>query len=72
MHKSRSSVLAAAMLVAGLGGLLAGCEQEGPAERAGEQVDQAVEETREAVEQATEEAGEQVERTGDAIREQTQ
>jgi predicted small lipoprotein YifL len=31
-------------------GVLAGCEQEGPMERAGEQVDQAAEETGEAVE----------------------
>lgn len=43
------------VLLFGLGcGVLAGCEQEGPLERAGEEVDQAAEDAGEAVEEATE------------------
>lgn len=37
----------------------AGCEQEGPAERAGEKIDESVEAARTTVEEAAEEAGEQ-------------
>jgi hypothetical protein len=38
----------------------AACEEEGPAERTGEEIDEAVEETGEAVEEAGEEAKEAV------------
>lgn len=47
---------------------LIGCEQEGPAERAGEEIDEAVEEAGETLE----EAGEAIEETGDDIREKTE
>jgi predicted small lipoprotein YifL len=50
-----SALLAGAMLVT-----LAACEQQGPAETAGEKIDNAVEK-----------AGEQMERTGDSIRDAT-
>ena len=51
---------------------LAACDRSaGPAEQAGERVDQAVEETREQVEQAAEKVGETVEQAGDAVREET-
>lgn len=51
---------------------VAACErQEGPAERAGENIDQAMEQTHENVEQALEEAGKEMEEAGDRIREQT-
>jgi hypothetical protein len=49
------------MFVAVLGTAVIGCEsKEGPAEQAGEQIDQAVEK-----------AGQKMEETGDAIREET-
>ncbi len=50
-----SALLAGAMLVT-----LAACEQQGPAETAGEKIDDAVEK-----------AGEQMEKAGDSIREAT-
>lgn len=46
----RSFLLALSMVITA--GVLGACEQEGPMERAGEQVDQAAEETGEAVEEA--------------------
>lgn len=49
-------MLASASLLA-----LIGCEQEGPAERAGEKIDEAVES-----------AGERLEEAGDKVREETQ
>lgn len=72
MQRSLSSALLGAVLAIGLGGFLTGCEQEGPAERAGERVDETVEQTKEAVDEALEKTGEQVEQAGDAIREKTQ
>lgn len=66
------------------GAALVGCEQEGPAEEAGEAVDEAVEEVEdrldqqgpaerlgEDVDEAVEKAGEEIEEAGDKIREQT-
>lgn len=45
--------IVAALLLAALGIVQVGCEQEGPAERAGEKIDQAVEEAGDKVEKAT-------------------
>lgn len=64
------------------GVLLSACESEGPAERAGEQIDQAVESAGEKVEEAADSAGESIEnatdsaggaieKAGDTIREKT-
>lgn len=50
---------------------LAGCENEGPMEEAGENIDEGVEETREEAEQAGDAMQEQMEETGDAIEEKT-
>lgn len=51
---------------------LAGCERnEGPAETAGENVDEAVENAGETMGEAVERAGEAVEETGDQIRDET-
>jgi hypothetical protein len=46
-----SATLAALLLS---GGLLAACEEEGPAERAGENIDEAAEEMGDAMDEATE------------------
>lgn len=52
--------------------LAPGCEQEGPAERAGEKIDEAVEKGQNQIEKGAESAGEKIEEAGDAIREKTQ
>jgi hypothetical protein len=52
--------------------LIAGCESDqGPAESAGEQVDEAVEETRESVEDAVESTGDAIEDAADELEEDT-
>lgn len=56
-HKKFIIVLAAVLLLGGLNG----CEKEGPAERAGEKIDETVEQ-----------AGEQLEKAGDKAQEATQ
>jgi hyperosmotically inducible protein len=55
------------LLVAASGG----CEREGPAEQAGEKIDQAAEATRQQIEQTTEDAGQKLEEAGDSVREET-
>ena len=60
------------MLIAGIfaaGALLAACESEGPAEKAGERIDEAVESTGEKLEEAGDTAREKVEEATDAIEE---
>jgi predicted small secreted protein len=53
MRKSRLTVLMLALMMA-LGSVtLAGCENQGPAEEAGENIDETVEETGDAVEDAS-------------------
>lgn len=55
------------------GGLLTGCESnDGPAEKAGEKIDNAVETTGEKIDNAVEETGEEIEDAGDKLREKTQ
>ena len=51
---------------------LVGCEQEGPAERAGAKLDEAVEDGTQSVEDAVEDAGDKLEEAGDKIENQTQ
>jgi hypothetical protein len=48
-NRSVAAILAAVVLIAGLGG----CEKEGPMERAGKQVDKAVEKTGDKIKDAT-------------------
>ncbi|UYG08099.1 hypothetical protein [Halomonas sp. M4R1S46] len=48
---------------------LAACEDEGPAEQAGENVDEAMDETGENVDEAMDEAGESVEEMGENVEE---
>jgi predicted small lipoprotein YifL len=52
-NRFATTVLAAAMLIAGL----AGCQKEGPAESAGKKVDRAIDKT-----------GQAIENTGDKVR----
>lgn len=46
-----------------------GCEQKGPAEKAGEKVDEAVEKADEKMDEAGEKAGELIEKSGEKIEE---
>lgn len=55
-----------ALLLALSVGMLAGCEEQGPAEEAGEEIDEAVEEAGDEMEEAAEEVEEEVDdATGD-------
>jgi hypothetical protein len=51
--------------------LVAGCESEGPAEQAGERVDEAVESASEALEEAGEQMEDKLEEAGDKVEEKT-
>ena len=57
----KGSVMAVALVAALAGGLLAGCDDDGPAERAGEKIDNAVEKTGDAIG----DAGREIERKAD-------
>lgn len=49
--------------------LIAGCsEQKGPAERAGEKIDNAVSESKDAVENATDNVADKIEEAGDKVK----
>jgi len=73
---TRTSLIA---LIAGMFAVgISACEDEGPAERAGETVDEAIEETgdtmeeaAESAEDAAEEAGDELEEAADRVEEKT-
>jgi hypothetical protein len=68
-----SQTIRAALVASALLASISGCQkQEGPLERAGKQVDEAVEQAGKDVDKAAEKAGEQVEKAGDSIRDATQ
>ncbi|HMB38381.1 MAG TPA: hypothetical protein VKO85_04815 [Wenzhouxiangellaceae bacterium] len=66
-----TSALFALLFALGGGAVLTGCEQQGPAEEAGEEVDEAVEEAEEEIDEAAEEAGDAVEEAADEVEEET-
>ena len=47
------------------------CSEKGPAEKAGEEIDNAVENAGDAIENATDEAGDTLEQAGDKIEDKT-
>lgn len=51
--------------------LLSACEQQGPAEEAGEKIDQAMENISDSAKDAADTVGDKVEEMGDKIEEQT-
>ncbi len=56
----------------GLGlALLAGCEQKGPMEKAGQKIDKAVEDTGKEVQKASEKAADKLDETAKKVREAT-
>ena len=63
--------LAILLLVVGLGFGIGACERKGPAERAGEQVDKAVEGAGDKIEQAGEKVGGAVEKAAEKVEEKT-
>ena len=50
---------------------ISACEDKGPAEKAGERVDEAIEETGDTMEEAAEEAGDELEEAADRVEEKT-
>ena len=54
--------LALAVCAGIVASVLGGCEQEGPAERTGEEIDEAVEETNKQLEEAEEKAREEMQK----------
>jgi len=66
----RIETVGAALVMGVLLAALSGCEkQEGPAERAGKEIDQTMEQLGEKTDEAVEQAGEQLEQAGDSIQE---
>ncbi|MBB3143180.1 hypothetical protein [Halomonas organivorans] len=59
--------LALAMFIGMTAMGLAACEEEGPAEKAGENVDQAMDEAGENIDESMDKAGETVEEMGDSV-----
>ncbi len=47
------------------------CKKEGPAERAGKKIDEAVEKTGEKIKESAEKAGDKIEEAGDKVKEST-
>ena len=67
--KARNALIA---LMMAMGLTIAGCaEEQGPAEEAGEQIDETMEESGDAIEEATDEIGGKVEEGGDQVEEET-
>lgn len=67
--RNRHAILTISVLLLAAGG---GCERDqGPAEQAGEKIDQTVEETGQQLEQAREQAGQKLEEAGDRLRQET-
>lgn len=60
-----------ALLLALSVGMLAGCEQEGPAEEAGEEIDEAVEEAGDEMEEAGDEMEEAAEEVEEEVEDET-
>ena len=61
--------LFAMMFAASMSFAMVGCEEEGPAERAGEDIDRQTENTREEMNDKAREAGEEIEEAGDEMNE---
>lgn len=54
-----------------LAAVLGGCDREGPAERAGENIDNATERAGEKIESATDKMGDKIEDAGDRVQDKT-
>ena len=70
MKSLRNWIAIPALVLAVL--LLGACEKEGPAEQAGEKIDQTAQEAKEAASGAMEEVGEKVEEAGDKVHSATE
>jgi ABC-type glycerol-3-phosphate transport system substrate-binding protein len=68
MNAKKTSLLLVLLTLA-LG--LAACSQDGPAENAGEEIDNAAENLGDAMEDATDDAGNSLEEAGDAVEDAT-
>jgi outer membrane lipoprotein-sorting protein len=65
MNRSKLNILFSLLLILGL----ASCEQQGPAEEAGENVDEAVNEMQDRYDEASDAAGDAAEEVGDDLSE---
>lgn len=74
LRKSRFSAKTAitALMLGLTAPVLAACEDEGPAEQLGENIDESAEEAGQASENAAEQMGEQMEETGENIQQQAE
>lgn len=62
------NTMGTAVVMTALLAALSGCQkQEGPAEKAGQKIDQAVEKSAEKIDQTTEKLGEKIEKAGENI-----
>jgi hypothetical protein len=71
---SKYSLIASILVtlpIVGCGGSKQPAEEPGPAEKAGEKVDQAAEDTKESAEKAAEKTGEKAEEAGDKVKRET-
>lgn len=66
-----TSALFALLFALGGGAALSGCEEQGPAEEAGEEIDEVVEDAGDEIDEAAEEAGDAVEEAADEVEEET-
>lgn len=65
MNKMTRALSTATLVLFGLG--LGACSKEGPAERAGEKIDNAIEETGESIDSGLENAGDKIENAADKV-----
>lgn len=69
MKLTSKKMIVMGLLMASVNFTLVGCGNDGPAERAGEKVDQAIENSGEKMEEAGEKANEAIEESGDKLEE---
>jgi hyperosmotically inducible protein len=69
MNKFKKIIVLAAILSIAVA--FAACDQEGPAEKAGKKIDNAVEKAGEKIDEATEAAGDKLEEAGDKLDQKT-
>lgn len=66
-----TSALFALLFALGGAAVLSGCEDQGPAEEAGEEIDEAVEDAGDEIDDAAEEAGDAVQEAAEEVEEET-
>lgn len=70
--KSTASIIQFIAMILLFALLTSACEQQGPAERAGEKIDETVEKVGDSAEDAVDKVGDKLEEVGDKIEEKTE